>query len=194
VSEAPIDRDLTPSTYHASVGAVSIRLALPADAAGIAVVHVHSWQWAYRGLLPDSLLDGLSIVDRRTRWESILHQESAESRLWIAERDRLIVGFCGTGPSRDADATLEVPEVNAIYLERSAAGQGIGRALFSHAVSDLRERGYQAATLWVLESNGRARRFYEAAGWQPDGKTKTETLSGVDVHEVRYRHSIDSSH
>jgi hypothetical protein len=48
-------------------GAATIRPATAEDAAGIAAVHVRSWQVAYRGQLPDALLDSLS-VDQRTRW------------------------------------------------------------------------------------------------------------------------------
>lgn len=113
--------------------------------------------------------------------------QPADSRIWIAERAGQIVGFCGTGQSRDADGSSEIAEVNALYLEPSAVGQGIGHVLFGHAVIDLRDRGYREATLWVLNSNVRARQFYEAAGWHPDGTTKTENLSGVDVLEARFR-------
>ena len=187
MSEERTDRNLTLSTYRTSAGVVSIRLASPADASGIASVHVRGWQWAYRGLIPDGYLDGLSIVDRTKAWERILNQQSSEYRLWIPEHDGQIVGFCGTGRSRDADVSPEVAEVNAIYLEQSAAGQGIGRVLFGHAVSDLRDRGFRQATLWVLDANVRARRFYEAAGWRPDGTTKSASISGVDVMEARYR-------
>jgi len=74
----------------------------------------------------------------------------------------------------------------AIYLEREAAGHGVGRALFAYIVDDLRQQGYTDATLWVLDGNTRARRFYEAAGWHSDGETKMEERPGARLHEVRY--------
>ena len=46
---------------------------------------------------------------------------------------------------------------------------------------------YGAALLWVLEDNPRARRFYERAGWAPDGVRKAEERFGVRAAEVRYR-------
>jgi RimJ/RimL family protein N-acetyltransferase len=46
---------------------------------------------------------------------------------------------------------------------------------------------YGAALLWVLEDNPRARRFYERAGWAPDGVRKAEERLGVRAAEVRYR-------
>jgi RimJ/RimL family protein N-acetyltransferase len=45
---------------------------------------------------------------------------------------------------------------------------------------------YQSVVLWVLKDNTRARRFYERAGFAPDGATHVlEGLGGVT--EVRYR-------
>ena len=58
------------------------------------------------------------------------------------------------------------------------------------ALSVLRDEGYGAATLWVLERNPRARRFYEAAGWIADGAVKDDTYLGTPVREVRYRISL----
>lgn len=55
---------------------------------------------------------------------------------------------------------------------------------------EVRERGHTAATLWVLRQNDTARRFYEAAAWQPDGATKDEWRPGGTLHEVRYRRSL----
>jgi RimJ/RimL family protein N-acetyltransferase len=45
-------------------------------------------------------------------------------------------------------------------------------------------------TLWVVEANARARRFYERQGFRPDGSTKTARMSGTEAIEVRYRMSL----
>jgi RimJ/RimL family protein N-acetyltransferase len=51
----------------------------------------------------------------------------------------------------------------------------------------LRRRGFTTATLWVLEDNPRARRFYEREGWVLDGEQREEEFLGVAISEVRYR-------
>jgi ribosomal protein S18 acetylase RimI-like enzyme len=58
------------------------------------------------------------------------------------------------------------------------------------AVSTLRDARFREATLWVLETNTRARRFYEAAGWVVDGAERAEELRGFPVREVRYRRPL----
>jgi RimJ/RimL family protein N-acetyltransferase len=66
-------------------------------------------------------------------------------------------------------------------------GSGVARALHDEAVVGMRELGATEATLWVVEGNTRARRFYEREGWSADGETKS---SMFDIREVRYRRSL----
>jgi RimJ/RimL family protein N-acetyltransferase len=54
----------------------------------------------------------------------------------------------------------------------------------------VRAAGYASITLWVLEANARARRFYQKAGFTPDGaRHELDDLGGVT--EIRYRLAFD---
>ena len=162
-----------------------IRPAEGADAVGIATVHMRSWQTAYRGILPDDFLDALSIPEREQRMRETIATKRPERRVWVAESPDGILGFSDAGPSRENDAPSSAGEVYAIYLDPTAVGKGIGRELFGHTVAALRDSGYGYATLWVLEANQWARRFYEKAGWRPDG---TSSLwERFNVNALRYR-------
>jgi len=167
----------------------TIRQATEGDAPALAAVHVQAWQWAYRGQLPDAFLDELAAtLPRREAWRrEMLTRSPDELRTWVVAIGGRILGFADTGPSRDADVTPDTAELSTLYLDPQVIGTGVGRALLGRAMDDLRQRGYRAAVLWVLESNARARRFYEIAGWRADGATKTEQRSGVQLREVRYR-------
>jgi len=68
--------------------------------------------------------------------------------------------------------------IYAIYLVPAAWDQGIGRQLMTAPLGRLGEAGYDQATLWVLDSNARARRFYEAGGWHADGAAKQDESFG----------------
>jgi GNAT superfamily N-acetyltransferase len=167
---------------------VNIRQATVVDARSITEIRVRGWQWAYRGLLPDAYLDGLSdtlearVEDLRAR----LARGVPLSRWWVIEQAERVIGFALTGPSNDPDAHPLTAMVYAFYLTPEMVSKGFGRALFAHAISDLQQRGYMQAAVWVLEGNVHARRFYEAAGWTPDGTRKTEEILGALSHEVRY--------
>jgi GNAT superfamily N-acetyltransferase len=170
--------------------AMRIREATLADARSIAGIHVRAWQAAYRGQMPDQFLDSLSVEDRLAQHEWSLRNPRETWRHWVADDEGGVVGFAVTGPSEDADADERTGEVYAIYLEPGRVGTGVGRALFERAVDDLRSRGFRTATLWVLESNQRARRFYDAAGWKADGTTASERIDCAMLPTVRYRSSL----
>jgi GNAT superfamily N-acetyltransferase len=167
-----------------------VRPADAADAADIATVHVASWQGAYRGLLPDGYLDGLDVARWAAGWERIFAQPAPGSIALVAEAEGRVVGFAHVMPSRDADAAPGTGEVSSIYALPHRWGTGVGRALLTAAETALRDGGCQAATLWVLRDNDRARRFYDRASWAPDGTEKTDEVAGVPVVEVRYRRAL----
>jgi ribosomal protein S18 acetylase RimI-like enzyme len=166
---------------------VRIREAEPADAPALAELHVRAWRGAYRGQLSDEFLDGLRVEDWLERHRRALEQPPPELRTWVAEDGARIVGFAVTGRSEDGDADERVAEVYAIYLDPERVGTGLGRVLFEHSVRDLADRGFETATLWVLESNARARRFYERAGWRLDGTASVEHVDCEMRPTVRYR-------
>jgi ribosomal protein S18 acetylase RimI-like enzyme len=169
---------------------VSIRPAQPRDAASIALIHVRTWQAAYRGQLPEHFLKSLDaeIPQRTARWEAFIANAASRRHVQlVAQEVDKVVGFVTFGPSEDEPLDPQVGQVYAIYVNPGHWDRGYGRELFTAAVRGLTEGGFDAATLWVLESNKRARRFYEAAGWVTDGATKTEQRGDVELHEVRYR-------
>ena len=178
-----------------------IRAARVEDAAQIAVVHVRSWQSAYRGLLPQAYLDELDPAQRVGRWERYLTEvdgttgtevDGTTGGVLVAEDDRHLIGFISYSQSRDADADpKQVGEVGAIYLLSDAWRNGVGGRLMNAVLGRLAEAGFTEATLWVLDSNVRARRFYEAGGWSADGALKSDESRGFPIMEVRYRKSLN---
>ncbi len=182
--------------------AARVRLAAPDDAPAIADIHVRSWRATYRGLVPDPILDGLSLERRSAGWRQAVERQvrelgeapaTAPDRTWVVETAEGVIGFAGSGPGRAESAPPPTGsgEVYAIYLAPERLGLGYGRTLFDHVVSDLRDRAFDPIVVWVFEANATARRFYEAAGFRPDGARFTIDFDRVPIDEVRYR--LDSS-
>jgi GNAT superfamily N-acetyltransferase len=177
-------------TNNALNSTIRVRRATAADARAIAEVTVLGWQAAYRDILADGFLDGLSADAREVGWRAMLEaDEDGRTPAWVCEMDGRTVGFLSSGPPRDDDVPLPAAEIYAIYVLPEAWRGGFGRALMSTAVDHWRARGTMTLVLWVFEANTRARTFYEAAGWQPDGGRQTLELGGVSAVEVRYRRS-----
>ena len=163
-----------------------IRTATPEDARPVAEVHVASWRHAYRGLLPEDSLDRLSVDDREATWLGVFADPDPRSGAFVAEVEGRIVGFASFGPSRDEDASERTGEVPAIYLDPAVLGTGVGRELFEAATRALRDAGFARASLWVLQANSPARRFYERAGWAWDGGVSTHMFDCANEPVVRY--------
>lgn len=166
-----------------------VRRAVETDAEAIARLHITTWQSAYRGQLPDRFLDSLTmeLASRTEFWRThISAQSSARHEIWAADFDGDLQGFAALGPSRRDDEAGS-GEVYALYVDPGHWNHGVGGSLLAHA-SERLFREYANAVLWVLESNTRARRFYEGAGWSLDGGIKIENLpDGAGLREVRYR-------
>lgn len=164
-----------------------IRDADQTDASGIAEVHTHAWDAAYRGLLPDEVISSAA-SQRLSWWTSYLRRVPKRDQVIVAVEDGRIVGFASARPSTDDEATSNQAEIGGLYVEPEAWGQGIGGGLLQTLLDRLRSAALGRATLWVLIENASARRFYERRGWSPDGAER------VDPHrrapELRYRISL----
>ncbi len=159
-----------------------LRPADPRDAHAIAAVHVAAWRAAYRGLIPDDVLAGLSVAARRQGWLDRLTASPGRTRTVLVTHDDAVLGFASTGPARDI--TVRDPaagELYAIYLAPHAWGRGLGAPLHAGALAGLRSDGFTCASVWVLDGNDRAKRFYRRHGWLDTGRTKTERWP--ELHE-----------
>ena len=162
-----------------------IRAATLADAEAIGRIHLASWQAAYRGVLPDALLDGLDLAERIARRRAALAAPAPESRDWVIVEADDVIGWASTGPARDDDLDPASYELYAIYLAPAQVGTGAGRALMTHALADAGTRGYDEMTMWVLSGNARALRFYAAAGFALDTRVAPTPYGETGVDKQR---------
>lgn len=171
-------------TTEAAPTVVRIRGAVETDARAVAEVHVRSWRWAYRGQLPDETLDALDVAELEARWRETIVDPA--TTVLVAGDGADVVGFVNVGPTDDDGVEPDTVKVYAIYLDEHVAGKGIGRTLLERAVEAMRGAGSQRASLWVLESNARARRFYEREGWTWDGTRSSHQVQCSNMPIVRY--------
>lgn len=164
-----------------------IRRATLKDAPTLAEVHVTSWRKAYQDIVPSSHLEWFTVEKREAVFRENLEQDRKET--YVAESDGLVAGFVTMGACRDEDIGESVGEIGGIYLAPQWWRKGIGSTLVAFAEKELAARGYREVTLWVLERNSAARRFYEAMGFRPDGGTK-EVQLGAALSCVRYRKEL----
>jgi ribosomal protein S18 acetylase RimI-like enzyme len=166
--------------------AVRVREARRGDELAVAEVHIRSWQEAYRDLMPAEFLAALDPAERATRYTFEGGDEAPTTLVAVEEG---VIGFVTFGASRDADAA-GLGEVYALYVDPGRYRAGLGRLLMAEARAALRERGFEAAILWVLDGNERAQRFYEREGWSPDGARREEQPYDIVSQVRRFRRSL----
>ena len=164
---------------------IQIREAIPADAQGIAKVHVDSWRTSYKSVVPKEILSRLSYAERQKLWDDILSPSRTDTRCFVAETlETQIVGFACGGLEREGSREYK-GEIHSIYLLEGYQRMGLGRKLLLSVAGQLRSDGIGSVLLWVFEDNRGARRFYESLGGNVI-RTKIVNFGGTDLVEVAY--------
>ena len=163
---------------------IAIRDAQIGDAEGIARVIVSAWKDTYRGLMPDQVLDHLSVDERTARWRKRFEGvNDPYHQAFVAEMHGVVIGFASYGPNLEPDPTYR-GEIYALYILKEFRGQGLGRQLVSRAAAALIGLNILSMVVWVLSGNP-YQKFYERLG----GKylyEKPGLVSGVLLNKVAY--------
>lgn len=175
----------------------SVRLAAAADAPALAQVQRAVWTSAYTDLLPRGAVEGFDDAAVAAGWAAPIEAGA----VWVATEGEALVGFCAAGPAaRDdlADAAGTVPDdasavaaVAALLVEPRWGRRGHGGRLLVEAARALRAAGAVRGIAWVPERDVASRRFYERAGWDPDGTVRTLDAGGRPLREIRVTGALD---
>ena len=140
--------------------AVVIRLAGPADAAGIAAIYrpyVESSHFTFEEVPPDG-------AEMASRMANPIHP-------WlVAEEDGGLLGYASTSPMRNRAAYRWSAETG-IYLPADAQGKGIGRQLLGAHLDLLERQGFVTAIAGIALPNEASVALHEKLGF---------VLSGVE--------------
>jgi GNAT superfamily N-acetyltransferase len=163
---------------------IRIRCAQPADAAGIARVHVDTWRTTYGGIVPAEHLANLSYTQREERWRERLTDPNNPTFTYVAETDAgRIVGFATGCPERENDPVYK-GELGGLYVLKEYQHRGIGRQLVMTIARHLINLGFTNMLIWVLAENS-ACGFYAALGGKPV-REKMANIGGKDLREIGY--------
>ncbi|MFD7136440.1 GNAT family N-acetyltransferase [Streptomyces sp. NPDC059894] len=160
------------------------------DCARVSEIRVRGWQSAYRGLMPQSYLDALSVTEDAERRRDRFVQGDAGVRNLVAEQAGQVVGWAAHGPYREGEHRTSDAELYALYVDPARIGTGVGRALLTEAVRRTAADGHRRMHLWVLRDNARARAFYTRAGFHTDGTEEPFEVNGMAVPEIRYTNDL----
>ena len=173
---------------------IEIRPASAADEPAVTQIPQETWLTAYAQIIDPVIIERVTAPRGR-----------ASAAAAIADA-RVIVGYASYGPERSVASAAsvgsggsgakpgsltpaglagETGELYTLYVAPAHWSTGAGRALTDAALDGLRAAGYRCVVLWTLAENARARRFYDKAGFAPDGATNILAGRG-HVEELRY--------
>ena len=78
----------------------------------------------------------------------------------------------------------DVAELDDLFVEPAAMGQGVGRSLWRHAVATAANLGYSEM---VWQSDPQAEGFYLALGAQREGALESTVMPGRMLQLMRFR-------
>lgn len=164
---------------------IAIRHAGPADWPTVAAVHAASWQSAYRGIYPDSYLDGDVPDERRAYWrETLPGMDPDLDAVFLAEDAGKAIGFACI--RREAEAAG--PLLDNLHVLAERKGEGIGRRLIVEAAKWLVVREPEAPLQLVVWTDNRpARAFYARLGGREVEQFEVATPGGGTARQIRVR-------
>ena len=122
-----------------------IRYAEKNDAKVLGEIHSQSWKIAYKGIVPDSVLDNIT-AERRERYFEKALSENLEEDILIFVDDKA-VGILTIGKCRDEDKDITYGEIWGIYLLPDYWNKGIGSYFIHWGIIELKNRNYEKITL-----------------------------------------------
>ena len=127
----------------------------------IAGVLVDTWQSAFRGLLADDVLDGMSREEQAVRHARRMGAPGVGYFVAV-DPSAEVIGFVNFGPGRGR-VPDDIHEIYALYVRAEYQGLGIGTALVRAAARHSAGQEARSLFAWVLAGNPN-RRFYEKLG------------------------------
>ncbi|MFC7405300.1 GNAT family N-acetyltransferase [Georgenia alba] len=199
-----------PGTGHAHDRPdVSVRPALPEDAATLGDVHARTLRATLAaGVghdLGDAVARAIDAVALAEQWSAaITAPPSPRHRVLTALDGARVVGFAafapaevpvdvrgdgGEGPGGGADASREpepgdVAEILALEVPAAEGRRGHGSRLLAACADLLRQQGTGRVQAWVVQADEARTRFLAQAGFAPAGLRRTLDVAGEEVAEV----------
>lgn len=180
------------------VADVSVRAAVPDDAAEIARIQVDTWRTAYRNVLPEPVLSGVSASAAEPVWRAaVTAPPSPRHHVLVAVEGRWRVGFVAFGPADDLEP--EDPEqqttvaIAPLLVEPRWGRRGHGSRLLAATVDHARADGMTRAVTWLPEGDTPSREFFLSAGWAPDGLVRALDTGAGELREIRLHVALNDN-
>jgi GNAT superfamily N-acetyltransferase len=162
-------------------GLIATRWSEAGDDRALAELHRDAWRYAYAGIIPGLTLERM-IARRGPSWWARMHARGF--RALVLDCDETLAGYATIGRAR-APGVRRAGEIYELYVLPEFQGCGLGRRLFGEARRQLSIHGLPRLTVWALEENTIACRFYLAMGGVEADRCR-DRFCGVPLAKVGF--------
>ncbi|MBQ7873696.1 MAG: GNAT family N-acetyltransferase [Oscillospiraceae bacterium] len=149
---------------------IDIRRAKNGDEKILAYIQTESWKSAFRGILSDEDLEKLTDITRVTEmYERTLRNYPEHGFILLIGEKPHCISFWSASRENDMKDFAELICIHSLPDNRR---RGYGSMMIEHIFGEIKKAGFEKVMLWVFADNLPARKFYEKAGFVPNGKTK----------------------
>lgn len=128
-------------------------------------------------------------------WKQFLTPTEGGLHMFVVERDHDVIGFAMIGPLSDRYEFFEqtktlggsgaIGVIYSIHIDPDHLGGGAGKVLMQAALDHLRRTGITIVVLDTYEKNERARRFYDAGGWEVARMAESHEDGTMAIYRIR---------
>lgn len=119
------------------------------------------WATTYRGIYPDSMIDGYDYAWHKDK--ELQRIRNSYYNIYLITQDDLNIGYLIT---RKTDRIV----LQSLYVLKEYQRQGIGRQAFDFIVKYCKDNNLHSFTCQCIPENQSARRFYEKMGGRVIGE------------------------
>ena len=138
------------------------------------------WETTYRGIYPDSKIDGFDIDKEAEKFERLVGR--VDINLYGIVADNNLIGYMAWGKNPrypDGDSN----EIVLLSILKDYQGKGIGRQVFEYAKGKLKEKG-DHFVLYCNKYNLPAQNFYERMGCEV--QTNDSDNPDKSIPQIKY--------
>lgn len=138
---------------------MEIRLLVEKEIDEMAELYVKSWRATYKGIIPDKILDTITLDRFSKIWKEYITKEN--NGIFGAFENDIFLGFGAFTPDEEMADTLYL---DSLHIKDEYKGKGVGTKIINHLKEYARGKGYKGVSVSIICGNDRARNLYTKLG------------------------------
>lgn len=138
---------------------MEIRLLVEKEIDEMTELYVKSWRATYKGIIPDKILDTITVEKFNKIWKEYITKEN--NGIFGAFENDVFLGFGAFTPDEEMEDTLYL---DSLHIKDGYKGKGVGTKIINHLKEYAREKEYKGVSVSIMCGNDRARNLYTKLG------------------------------